>query len=282
MENPKNKQWLTELKVLYLADYKKIKVFNTFMNPSWFTLVAVLSGSVTFIDSSSIVRLSAGNILAFPHGAKISNLSSTSKICLISCTLDFAINNRTTRFGSTCIKILTGQSPFALSLTDSEMRNMVVLFELLTKKISGRNAIFQEEMVILCLNLILYEFCGLYYKYVQSTGEVYSSNDKIVTNFITLVHLHCKDHHEIKFYADSLFISQGHLRKTVRTVIGMSAKHFIEMAIISEAYVLLADDNLSITEIGEYLNFKDSSSFSHFFKRHTKLSPSQYRLNLKF
>ena len=252
------------------------------MNPGWFTLIVVVSGSVSFTDSSSSIRLSAGNMFAVPRGVKISKPGSPLKICTISCTLDLAITNRAARFGSICIKMLTSQSPFVFTLMASEMRYMIWLFGLLRKKISDRNTIFQGEMVMLCLNLLLYEFCGLYYKYGQSTAAVYSGNDKIVTNFITLVQLHCKEHHEIKFYADFLFVSQGHLRKMVRAVIGMSAKHFIEMAVISEAYMLLADDNLSVAEVAEYLNFKDPSSFSHFFKRHTKLSPTQYRLNLKF
>lgn len=282
LENPTDKQWLTGLKVLYLVDLNKIKAFNTVIEPGWFTIVAVVTGSVRFTDRTSSVVFAAGNMFVFHPSATISALSSPSRICLLTCTLDLAIHNKNIRFGSACIKTLTGSSPFVLSLTASEMRSIVYLFGLLKKKIAERNSVFRGEMVLLCLTLILYEFCGLFYKYSQRTGAVYSGSDKIVSNFITLVSLHCKEHHEIKFYADSLFVSQGHLGKTVRSVIGMSAKHFIEMAVVSEAYQLLADTNLSITVVGEYLNFKDSSTFSHFFKRHTKLSPTQYRLNLKF
>jgi AraC family transcriptional activator of pobA len=280
--NPTDKQWLTELKVLYLVDYKKIKDCNTFINRGWFSLVAIVSGSVSFTDNSSSVNLSAGDMFAVPHGSDFKRLSSPLQICLISCTVDFAISNRAARFERSCIEALTNQTPFVLPLNPSEMKHMVRLFGLLKKNISGRNTMFQDEMVMLCLNLILYEFCGLYYKYGQDTAAVNSRNDNTVTNFITLAQRHCREHHEIKFYADSLFVSQGHLRKTVRSVIGMSAKHFIEMAIISEAYLLLADNKLLIAEVAECLYFKDSSSFSHFFKRHTKLSPTQYRLNLKF
>lgn len=280
METLKDKKWHAELKVLYLADYKKIKSYDVF-SPDWFSLVVVVAGSVQFAGSSYKVSLSSGDMLSVPHGASLIRLSSPLRICLISCTMDFAISNKTAKLGIACLEALSSQSPFIMSLSPTEMKHMVRLFALLKKKISNKDQIFQEELVLLCVNLILYEYCGYYYKYGQHIGAVQFHNDKTVTNFITLVQRHCKEHRETKFYADSLFVSQGHLRKTVRGVIGMSAKHFIEMAVISEAYLLLSDDNLSITEVAECLSFKDSSSFSHFFKRHSKLSPTQYRLNLK-
>lgn len=282
LEILRNKKWKAELKVLYLADYKRIKAYNNvFFSPDWFSLVVVVAGSVQFKGSSYSVSLYSGDMFAVPHGVGLIRLGSPFRICLISCTMDFAISNKTARLGSACIEALASQSPFVIPLSTTEKKHVVRLFALLKKKISGRDTIFQDELVMLCVNLILYEYCGLYYKYGQAIVAVHCRNDKIVMNFITLVQLHCKEHREIKFYSDSLFVSQGHLRKMVRSAIGMSAKHFIEMAVIAEAYLFLEDNNLSIAEVAEYLNFKDPSSFSHFFKRHAKLSPSQYRLNLK-
>lgn len=281
METLKDKKWHADLKVLYLADYKKIKSYDVFFSPDWFSLVAVVSGSISLTGTSYNGNLSTGDISAVPHGATLVRLNSPLRICLISCTMDFVISNKTTRLGSACIEALASQSPFVIPLNTTEMKHIVRLFALLKKKISSRDTIFQEEMVLLCVNLILYEYCGLYYKYGQNIAKIHCRNDKTVMNFITLVQRHCKEYHDIKFYADSLFVSQGHLRKTVRGVIGMSAKHFIEMAVIAEAYLLLSEDSLSIADVAERLSFKDSSSFSHFFKRHSKLSPTQYRLNLK-
>ncbi|MBZ4036710.1 helix-turn-helix transcriptional regulator [Flavobacterium sp. 17A] len=282
METSNNKQWLTDLKVLYLAGYKKLRIYDVFSSPGWFTVIIVVSGSAAFTCGGSSIVLSTGDMCVVPQGSELTSLSGPLRICLLSCTVDFAVSSRAVRFGSPCIEALVSQAVVVLPLTPSEMRHMIQLIKLLKKKIFARDTLFQDEMVLLCLHLIFYEFCGLYYKNGQDTALLYSRNDKTASNFIMLVHQHCKVHHEIKFYADSLFVSQGHLRKTVRGVLGTSAKHFIEMAVIAEAYLLLADENLSIAQIAENLNFKDSSSFSHFFKRHTRLSPSQYRLNLKF
>lgn len=282
METSNDKRWRTDLKVLYLAGYKRLRLYDVFSNPGWFTVIIVVSGSAGFTYNSSSIVLSTGEMCAAPYGSELTWLSGPLRICLISCTLDFAVSSRAVRFGSPCIEAVISQAVIILPLTESEMRQMIQLTKLLKKKKSARHTLFQDEMVLLCLHLIFYEFCGLYYKYGEDTALLYSRNDKTVSNFISLVHQHCKVHHEIKFYADSLFVSQGHLRKTVRGALGSSAKHFIEMAVIAEAYLLLADEKLSVAQIAENLNFKDTSSFSHFFKRHTRLSPSQYRLNLKF
>lgn len=282
MEILKENNWQTELKVLYLADYKKVKSCTVFFIPERFSLAVVVSGSVCFSTSTHSVSLSAGDITGLPHGADLKRLASPLRICLISCSANYIISNRIARLGSACMRALISQTPFVFCTTPSEIKHLVALFGLLNKMISRKHTIFQDELVMLCINLIFYEFCGLYYKYSKHKELVHYPGNKIVTNFVILVERNFKEHHDIKFYADSLFISQGHLRKTVRSVMEIAAKHFIEMALIKEAYVVLADKNLSIADVSEYLNFKDSSSFSHFFKKHAKLSPTQYRLNLKF
>lgn len=276
-----NKLWLTELKVLYLADFKSIKACGKILNPGWFSLIIVVSGKINFIEGSSNIRLSAGDMTIVPSLAQVNALCLPLRICLLSCTLDFAIINRVERFGIGYTEVMANRLPFVLSLEEAEISYMVQLFGLLEKNFRGHYIIFQHTMVLLCIDLILYAFSELYYKYVEK-ATVHSRDEKIVRGFIKLVQQDCKVHHGVKFYAASLFISKGHLRKVVRGVLGISAKYFIEMTIISEAYSLLANDKLSIREVGEYLNFSSPSSFSHFFKRHTKLSPTQYRMTLKF
>lgn len=281
MDTLTNKLWLTELKVLHLADLKSIKSCEKLLNPGWFSLIVVVSGKINFIEGSSNIRLLAGDMSIIPSLAQVNSLELPLRICLLSCTLDFAIINRVARFGNGYAEVLNNQSSLVLSLEKTEMLYMVQLFGLLKKNVCGEFTIFQHKMVLLFIDLILYALGELYYKYGKNI-TVHSRDEKIVMGFIMLVQQDCKVHHDVKFYAASLFISKGHLRKLVRGILGISAKYFIEMTLISEAYSLLANDKLSVTEVGEYLNFSSPSSFSHFFKRHTKLSPTQYRTTLKF
>lgn len=276
-----DKLWLTELKVLYLVDFTSVKACSKLLNPDWFSLILVVSGTVSFSGDSFNIRLSSGDMSTLPNVTQVKTMRLPLRICFVSCTRDFEITNRVARFGTGYIEVLTNQSPFVLSLTKTETADMVELFGLLKKNIQGRYPIFQNKMILLCFELILYKFSGLCHKYGENVA-VHSRNEIIVMSFIVLVQQNCKANHDVKFYADSLFVSKGHLRKVVSGVIGMSAKRIIEMAVISVSYELLANDKLSITEIGEQLNFSSCASFSGFFKRQTKLTPSQYRINLKF
>lgn len=273
--------WYRELKVLYLSECKSVKACNALLKPGWFSMILIVSGSVDFIVGSTIVRLQAGQLYAVPSEAKAGTVVSQIKFYLVSCTIAFAINNKIAKYGTGYIEVITAQSHVVLSLSKVELKHMIQLAELLKKKISNQNhTIFQHEMILLCLNLLLYEYSSLYYKKGENVLAVHNRKEKIVIGFIGLIQEHSKGHHDVKFYADSLFVSKGHLRKAVYWVTGMPAKYFIEMAVVSEAYLLLADGSLSITEISEQLNFSALSSFSGFFKKYTKLSPTQYRHNL--
>ncbi|MBF7092617.1 AraC family transcriptional regulator [Flavobacterium sp. ALJ2] len=274
--------WSKELKVLYFSKYKSVKACNALLKPGWFSMILMVSGTIDFIVGSSTVRLSTGQLYAVPNFAKAGTIVSPVRFYLVSCTIAFAINNRIARYGSGYLGVITNQSGFVLSLSKDEMQHMIQLAELLKKKIFiNKYGVFQDEMVLLCLNLILYEYSALYYKKDENALAIYSRTEKIVMDFIDLIQEYSTGNHDVKFYADSLFVSKGHLRKAVRRITGMSAKYFIEMAIVSEAYLLLADDDLSITDIAEQLNFRTLPSFSIFFKKYTKLSPTQYRLKLR-
>lgn len=272
---------MRELIVVYLADYTSVKIFTLAISPGWFSLIVIVSGTIDFIVGSSRVNLSQGDLYIIPEGAEVNVDFSPVRICLLSCTMGFAVTSRIARFGTGYMEALTSQKPFVLPLTQAEARHIISLFGLLKKKISSNSTIFQDEMVLLWVNMILYEYIELRYKYDKNFKAIHYG-EKLVLNFTVLVQQNCKVHHGVKFYADCLCVSKGHLGKSVRGILGFSAKYFIEMALISEAYPLLGDYALSITEIADQLHFDSPSSFSAFFKKHTKLTPTQYRLSLKF
>ncbi|MEZ0184642.1 helix-turn-helix domain-containing protein [Flavobacterium plurextorum] len=274
--------WRNDLKVVYLYDIGSAKALSKFMVPGWITLVAVVSGSITFSESSSGAKIAAGDIYAVPGSAAVDSLSGVLRIWLVSCTAEFAVSSRIIRFGTGYMEIFARKESPVLAVNAKELRHVVSLLRLLKKKIGSKHAAFKDEMVLLYFNMIVYEYIDLRYKYGKSTAMLHYRNDKIVVDFISLVQQNSPRHHNVKFYAECLYVSSGHLGKAVKAVLGISAKRFIEMAVLSEAYLLLADTQLSISELAEQLNFDSPAAFSGFFKKNTRLSPTQYRLSLKF
>ena len=128
-------------------------------------------------------------------------------------------------------------------------------------------------------NLFLYELRLIYTKYTSDASANFSRKESLIIQFLTILTIHCKKQHSVRFYAGALCITSGHLNKIVKQITGKTVKILIAEAIITEAKKMLEDSQFTIAFIAEELEFSSASSFSIFFKRHTSISPSGYRSN---
>ncbi|MDD7915348.1 AraC family transcriptional regulator [Polaribacter ponticola] len=108
-------------------------------------------------------------------------------------------------------------------------------------------------------------------------SDVDTSGDNLLRSFKTAVDINYKKEHSTTFYANELFISPDHLNRTFKSKTGKTAKEYIQARIITEAKRLLYFTNLSNKEIGFELGFNEPANFSAFFKKHTQLSPSNFK-----
>lgn len=110
---------------------------------------------------------------------------------------------------------------------------------------------------------------------VDTTGE------NLIRAFKKGVEKHYKTEHSTTFYANKLHITPDHLNRTVKARIGKTAKDYIQTRTITEAKRLLYFTALSNKEIGYELGFNEPAHFSAFFKKHTHISPSNFKKNEK-
>ena len=105
-----------------------------------------------------------------------------------------------------------------------------------------------------------------------------STRHKIVfERFIDLVSKYHNTEHNVGFYADKLCITPKYLSKIVKDTSGQSAPQWIDQYVILEAKQLLKHSDRCIKEISDELNFPNPSFFFKYFKKHTGLTPNQYR-----
>lgn len=95
--------------------------------------------------------------------------------------------------------------------------------------------------------------------------------------FVALVHEHCTEQREVAFYADQLCISTRYLSTIIRSVAHSTAKEFIDRSVVLEIKMLLGSTELSVQEIAYRLHFPDQSYLGRFFKKHTGVSPTEFR-----
>ena len=86
-----------------------------------------------------------------------------------------------------------------------------------------------------------------------------------------------KEQHSVQFYADKLCITPNYLNEIITSVMGVSAKQYIQNKVIDEAKRLLAYTDAPISDIAFELHFSTVSYFIRSFRQHTGETPLLYR-----
>lgn len=104
-----------------------------------------------------------------------------------------------------------------------------------------------------------------------------SAND-IFDRFIHLVNIHARRERHLSFYADKLCITERYLGSVVRLTSGITAKEWIDRAVITSAKVMLRHGNMQVTQIADELNFPNASFFCKYFRRLVGRTPQEFRM----
>lgn len=95
--------------------------------------------------------------------------------------------------------------------------------------------------------------------------------------FAMLVFENRETHREVAYYADQLCISPLYLTKVIQEVNGQSARDMIADYTIIGIKALLRNADITIKDVVRQSGFSSQSSFSRFFRKHTGMSPLEYR-----
>ncbi|MEC5146116.1 helix-turn-helix transcriptional regulator [Chitinophaga sp. 212800010-3] len=137
---------------------------------------------------------------------------------------------------------------------------------------------FSRELLHHTFFLFLYELAAMSTKYTELKNPNISRKESLVISFSNLVHLEFRHQRNVQQYAEQLFVTPKYLTETVKEITGKSAGEVIDDIVMLEAKVLLEDTRLSIAEVAEMLHFSDQSFFGKYFKRHSGVSPREFRL----
>ena len=99
----------------------------------------------------------------------------------------------------------------------------------------------------------------------------------LVQQFRALVDQHYAQWHHVSAYAQALHVTPDHLNRTLKQLLGKTAKNYLQDRLVVAAKRLLFFTAASAKEIGYELGFSEPANFSAFFKRCTGQSPTQFR-----
>jgi AraC-like DNA-binding protein len=274
-----------DLVVYYHKNIPSKVFFRELIKLNCFSILIVNFGYLCIKIQNEGIHLLQNELIVIPSRTsyEILDMSNPLQISLVSFPLTFIFENSIRRPFVGYFEFFITKSPAKISLKSKDAVLLIDLFKLLDDKrrISDVH-IFKKELLLFSFNLLLYELAGIYNRYSWQIKVCYTRKETVVMQFFTILEMNCKEQHSVRFYADTLFITTGHLTKTVKEVTDKTTKQFIDEALVLEAKILLQNENLTILHILEELHFKNVSFFSNFFKKHTSMSPSEYRLSLKF
>jgi YesN/AraC family two-component response regulator len=166
--------------------------------------------------------------------------------------------------------ILTDQQAATLS------RLMLLLYE---KDHAETDHPFIEEVIHHAFSLFIFELAAIVREHTGNNNFKLTRKEDIMMSFFKVLPAHFKEERSVQFYANLLFITPKHLTKTVKELTNKTCGELIDDMVIIEAKVLLNDLALSVANVAEHLHFSDQFFFSKFFKRHTGLTPTEFRTN---
>ncbi|MDR0395495.1 MAG: helix-turn-helix domain-containing protein [Tannerella sp.] len=165
----------------------------------------------------------------------------------------------------------------SMQLPENIIEETLTVYRLIKEKIAEKG-LFSRQIIQLYINVLFYNVCALLQqRNVLKRVEKLPTKDYVFEQFIQLVKRHCKQQHEIGFYADKLHLTSKYLSALIRAASGKTAAQWIREHLIVEARTLLKSGRMSVQQVSNELNFYDPSHFGVFFKKYTGCSPRAYQ-----
>ena len=204
---------------------------------------------------------------------------SAVKGCLI--VVSENLINKLQIISNHAIRAAIRKKPF-FDLSENEKQTLLSYLDLIYRLAHLSPNSTDDRLIHSALESLYHYFIHIFeQKEVETLAqERMSRSDYISGEFIRLAQIHATKQHSISFYASQLHISEKYLSNIIKRVTQKPPREWIDGIILKEAIYMLYDENKSIQQISDALNFSSPSLFGVFFKRKTGMSPMQYKRTL--
>ncbi|RLJ33446.1 AraC-like DNA-binding protein [Chryseobacterium sp. 7] len=166
------------------------------------------------------------------------------------------------------------------SIVKTSAKNSLLLQNLLDDldKKSNKQGKFTDEIIRTIIFHILLETAEIMEQQNFANPKKEEGKKDLYLKFSKLIRENITRERMVQFYADQLHVSNKYLIEIIKKASGKTPHEVIDEALLKEAYVMLGNPDLTISEVAFELQFNSASAFGRFFKKHTALSPSEYRM----
>ena len=264
----------------YISSVKPIFEFPKVpFRMDYYALCICTSGEVSVEIDHYHYKASAHSILIAAPSTIVKFLETSQDFMMKLLFFDknFLIKNISNPF---IIEKMNLFSQGSYSIVQTNPKDSRVLQNLLAylKKKSRKQGKFTEEIVRTIIFNLLLETAEILDAKHSKDPEKEEGKKDLYLKFNSLIRDYIRQRRTVQFYAEQLCISSKYLIEIIKKSSGKTPHEVIDEALLKEAYVMLGNPELTISEIAFELQFNSASAFGRFFKKHTSVSPSEYRV----
>jgi AraC family transcriptional regulator, transcriptional activator of pobA len=180
-----------------------------------------------------------------------------------------------------CVGFLFGSTDHLFIRLDEQAQyKLKLLLDVFIEEFNTSDNIQNDMLLMLLKRLIIFITRLARSEYIP-VKKIQDERFHVIRKFNLLVEANYRTEHSVSFYAQELCKSPKTLSNLFAIYNHKSPSQVIQERILIEAKRLLCYTDKSVKEIAYDLGFEDISYYSNFFKKHTGLSPVDFRNNKK-
>ncbi len=132
----------------------------------------------------------------------------------------------------------------------------------------------------LCAAILLQLLTVISRKYELSKIHIDKDSEKCINKALEIIYRSISSDISVDDLAKECCLSSGHFSHLFKEIVGVPPHSYVIFLRMEKARDLLLNTRLSIREVGELVGCPDQNYFSRLFKKHTGMSPSDFRKNI--
>ena len=164
---------------------------------------------------------------------------------------------------------------FQLQVSEADLESARNIIESLWQIVHQHE--YNRQTVSCLVAALMHHYDGLYRKHAEQQQALLSREQTIFDRFIYLVNQYATHEHKTSFYASKMCLTERYLGTIIRQTSGMTAKDWIDRALITRIKVELRHTDKTVFQISDDMSFPNPSFFCKYFKRLTGMTPAEFR-----